>query len=69
MIVVAHFSTPPPPSTVPLHWSTKVMGSVEIVVFVVHVPPPAPTGPAAPTQTLTVTVDGETLSIVPSPWR
>ncbi|MBA4179973.1 MAG: hypothetical protein C0506_05225 [Anaerolinea sp.] len=52
-----HFTTPPPPLPEPLHCWTSVTGSADVVGVVVHVPPPAAIGPAAPVQTFTVTVD------------
>jgi hypothetical protein len=58
VIVTAQMSTPPPPFATPSHWVTWVTGWAEVVVVVAQVPAPAPIGPAAPEQTVTVIVFG-----------
>jgi hypothetical protein len=50
----------------PLHWRTRVTGAVSVVTVVSQVPLPAAIGPAAPTQRVIVTVDGDESEIVPS---
>jgi hypothetical protein len=42
-----------------------VTGSGEVEVVVVQVPPPAPTGPAAPTHCVTEMVEGAVAVMVP----
>lgn len=58
VIVTLQISTPPPPLETPSHWVIEVIGCGEVDVVVVHVPAPAATGPAAPTQRVSVTEDG-----------
>ncbi len=61
-------TTPPPPLPEPLHWSMSVIGSAEVVVVVLHVPAPAPMGPAAPVHFVTVTSDGAVAAPLLSRW-
>lgn len=65
MIVTAHMTTPPPPLPEPSHCCTRVTGPEDDVVFVVQAPAPAPTGPAAPVQTLTVIIEGAVATPAP----
>lgn len=58
VIVTEQMSTPPPPFETPSHWVTWVIGWAEVVVVVAQVPAPAPIGPAAPEQVMTVIVFG-----------
>ena len=58
VIVTVQMSTPPPPFADPSHCVTWVTGCAEVDVVVAHVPAPAPIGPAAPTQRVTVIVEG-----------
>lgn len=64
-MVTVHITTPPPPLPEPLHCWTCVIGSVDVVVVVAHVPAPAPMGPAAPVHLVTVTVEGDVLVKAP----
>jgi hypothetical protein len=61
-------TTPPPPLPEPLHCWMAVTGSAEVVVVVVHVPPPAPIGPAAPVHFVTVICDGAVAAPLLSTW-
>src|SRR5690606_1896971 len=58
--------TPPPPLLEPLHWRTRVTRAVSVVTVVSQVPLPAAIGPAAPTQRVIVTVDGDASEMEPS---
>lgn len=59
VMVTVQISTPPPPLETPSHWVMEVIGCVEVETVVVHVPAPAAIGPAAPTQRVSVTDDGD----------
>ncbi len=65
--VTLQITTPPPPLPEPLHCWTTVTGSVEMVTTgSSQVPSPSAIGPAAPTQRVTVTVEGVVGSRVPA---
>lgn len=67
LTVTLQITTPPPPLPEPLHCWTSVTGSASVVTVVSQMPPPAPIGPAAPVQRVTVTLEGDVGSDAPVP--
>lgn len=62
-------TTPPPPFPTLLHCVIDVIGSADVVVVVLQVPPPEAMTPAAPVQAVMTIVDGAVGTSVPAPVR
>ena len=66
-IVAVQITTPPPPSAEPLHcWTVATGATDEIVVVLVHVPPPPRITAAVPKHLVIVTDDAGVGESVPA---